>query len=125
MRRSPSSPCTFGAGSLLLGILGSLGAVAFPALPLGAQGTLYTLDPTSVYVSGCTGPSPCACPVFAVGPLAGSFRLVPLLPQRIWCRYPQFEAPDQRSTPDMQSCFHPETILPCPQTVGYGRPRQL
>jgi hypothetical protein len=47
---------------------------------LPAQGTEYILDPSSLFVSGCTGPSVCLCPVVHVGPLSGSFTLTPLLP---------------------------------------------
>jgi hypothetical protein len=47
---------------------------------VAAQGIVYTLDPSSSFVSGCTGPSICLCPVVMVGPLSGSFTLTLLLP---------------------------------------------
>lgn len=71
MRRSSAS-----LAALSLALL----AVALVPSPLAAQGTVYTLQAESWYVSGCTGPSPCACPVMMLGTLSGSFRLVPLLP---------------------------------------------
>ncbi|MFN0060867.1 MAG: dockerin type I repeat-containing protein [Planctomycetota bacterium] len=38
----------------------------------------YDLGTDSSYVTGCAGPSPCACPILIVGPVTGSFNLVPV-----------------------------------------------
>jgi hypothetical protein len=62
-------------------LLLSASILALAASPISAQGTSYALVDPSYYVSGCTGPSLCACPAIMVGPLSGSFALVPILPQ--------------------------------------------
>ena len=65
------------ARTLLLGSLCLLAPVAAQGQAAALQ---YELAAGSEFASGCTGPSPCLCPVFVFGEVTGTFRLQLLLP---------------------------------------------
>lgn len=61
--------------SVIRGLLLVAIVISSAATRAVAQGT-YALGNAAYWSSGCTGPSPCACPVNLVGPLGGTFELV-------------------------------------------------
>lgn len=61
------------SGSVLIG---SVLALVLSANSLRAD--QFVLDLSSTMTTGCTGPSLCACAVFSVGDVTGSFRLEPV-----------------------------------------------